>query len=109
MVLFTDSAELRAEAARRDPSLVFSATHLKQLASAGASQHRDFGPRDPHVLLGAVIDLCLCAGAAELAGEPGLVVGCEITAGWNAREVHVVALGIDGQRMRAEKLSADGE
>ncbi len=55
----------------------------------------------------AVTDHDCMDAAAELAGEPGLLPACEVTAGWRAREVHVVALGVDGAHPGLGELLAE--
>ncbi len=71
--------------------------HLHTWCSDGASAPRDLlaAIRRQHLKAFAVTDHDTCVGWRELAGEPGLIPGVEMTAGHEGREIHVVGLGID--------------
>lgn len=94
--------------------------HLHTWCSDGAAAPRDLlaAIRRQGVTSFAVTDHDTCAGWRELAGEPGLVCGVEMTAGHDGREIHLVGLGIDPdapvlkdlrsaiRRRREERLAA---
>lgn len=71
--------------------------HLHTRHSDGTLTPRELctAVREASVAAWAVTDHDSLAACQELAQEPGIVPGVEITAGDAGREVHIVALGID--------------